>query len=92
MFENLTPNNRITFQLVEEGSKHRKTKLVDNLGYSYNVRSKWSYATYWQCTVRPRGNACNATVIQHDGTFQAGTKACDSSQNREVSKREGSGG
>ena len=75
MFESLTPNNRATFQLVEEGSKHRKMKLVDSLGYSYNVRSKWSYATYWQCMVRPRGNACNAMVIQQDGTFQAGTKA-----------------
>ena len=72
VFENLTC---ATFQIVEEGSKHRETKLVDSLGYSYNVRSKWSHATYWQCTVRPRGNACKATVIQQDGTFQAGTKA-----------------
>ena len=69
------PNNHVTFQLVEEGSKRRKTKLVDSLGYSYNVRSKRSYATYWQCTVRPRGNACKATVIQRDGTFQVGTNA-----------------
>ena len=75
VFENLTPHNRITFQLVEEGSKHRKTKLVDSWGYSYNVRSKWSYATYWQCTILPWGNACKATAIQQDGTFQAGTKA-----------------
>ena len=72
VFENLTC---ATFQLVEEGSKHRETKLVDSLGYSYNVRSKWSHATYWQCMVRPRGNACKVTVIQQDGTFQAGTKA-----------------
>ena len=69
------PNNHVTFQPVEEGSKRRKTKLVDSLGYSYNVRSKRSYATYWQCTVRPRGNACKATVIQRDGTFQAGANA-----------------
>ena len=48
---------------------------MDSLGYSYNVRSKRSYATYWQCTVRPRGNACKATVIQRDGTFQAGANA-----------------
>ena len=75
VFENLIPNNRVTFQLVEEGSKRRKTKLVDSLGYSYNVRSKWSYATYWQCTVRPQGNACKVMVIQQDGTFQAVTKA-----------------
>lgn len=30
---------------------------------------------YWQCMVRPRGNACKATVIQRDGTFQAGANA-----------------
>ena len=84
VFENLTPNNRITFQVVEEGSKHHKTKLVDSLGYSYNVRSKWSYATYSQCTVRPRGNACKATVIQQDGTFQAGTEAHNHSSEPEA--------
>ena len=48
---------------------------MDSLGYGYNVRSKRSYATYWQCTVRPRGNAFKATVIQRDGTFQAGANA-----------------
>ena len=71
VFEN--PDNYVTFELVEEGSKRRKTKLVGSLGLSYNVRSKRSYAKYWQCTVRPRGNACKATVIQRDGTFQAET-------------------
>lgn len=70
------PNNHhVTFQLVEEGSKRRKTKLVDSLGYSYNVRSKRSYATYWQCVVRPRENACKATVIQRDGNFHSGENA-----------------
>ena len=69
------PNNQVTFQLVEEGSKRCKTKLVDSLGYRYNVRSKRSYATYWQSTVRPQGKVCKATVIQRDGTFQAGTNA-----------------
>jgi len=30
------PNrDQVTFQLVEEGSKRRKTKPVDSLGYSY---------------------------------------------------------
>ena len=67
------PNiQHVTYQLVEEGSKRRKTKLLDSLGYSYNVRSKRSYATYWQCVVRPRGNACKATVIQRDGNFHSG--------------------
>ena len=70
------PNNQhVTFQLLEEGSKRRKTKLLDSLGYSYNVRSKRSYATYWQCVVRSRGNACKATVIQRDGKFHSGENA-----------------
>lgn len=60
------------FQLVEEGTKRRRTKLVDSLGYNYNVTSKRSYATYWQCTHRPKGNACRASVVQRDGTFKAG--------------------
>ena len=65
-------NEHVTFRVVEEGSKRRKTKLVDSLGYSYNIRSKRSYVTYWQCVVRPRGNACKATVIQRDRNFRSG--------------------
>ena len=36
------------------------------------VYAKRSYATYWQCTVRPKGNPCKASVAERDGTFQAG--------------------
>ena len=43
----------VTFHLVEQGTKRRKTMLVDSLGFTHNVNSKRSYATYWQCTVRP---------------------------------------
>jgi len=27
---------------------------------------------YWQCTVRPKGNQCKATVIKRDGVFTQG--------------------
>jgi len=27
---------------------------------------------YWQCTVRPKGNQCKATVIERDGVFTQG--------------------
>ena len=54
-----------------------KTKLLDSLGYSYNIRFKWSYATYWQCVVCPRGNECKATVIQWDGNFHS----CENAHN-----------
>ncbi|XP_068750508.1 uncharacterized protein [Montipora capricornis] len=63
----------VTFHLVEQRTKRRKT-LVDSLGFTYNVNSKRSYATYWQCTVRPKGNACKASIAetQRDEKFQAG--------------------
>jgi len=64
-----------SFYLVEEGSQRRRTELVDSLGFSYNVRSKRAYPTYWQCTVRPKENQCKATVIERDDVFTAGQAA-----------------
>ena len=49
--------------------------LVDSLGFTYNLNGKRSYATYWQCTVRPKDNPCKASVTQRDGRFQAGKNA-----------------
>jgi len=56
----------VTFQLVEQGTKHGKTSLVDSLGFTYNVHSRHPYATYWQC---------KASVTERDGTFQPGKSA-----------------
>ncbi|XP_068697030.1 uncharacterized protein [Montipora foliosa] len=52
----------VTFQLVERGTKRGKTSLVDCHGFTYNVHSRRPYATYWQCTMRPQGNPCKASV------------------------------
>ena len=30
----------VTFQIVESGTKRRKTSLMDSLGFSYNVHSR----------------------------------------------------
>jgi hypothetical protein len=57
---------------VEEETKRRKISLVDSVGFKYNVHSKRSYATYWQCTVRPKGNPCKASVVERNGLFLAG--------------------
>ena len=65
----------VTYQLVEQGTKRGKTRLVDNLGFTYNVHHKRSYATYWQCTVRPKENPCRASVTERDGTFHPGKNA-----------------
>ena len=36
--------------------------LVYSLGFTYNVNSKRPYATYRQCTVRPKGHACKVSI------------------------------
>ena len=65
----------VTFQLVERGTKRGKTSLIDSQGFTYNVHSRRPYATYWQCTMRPKGNPCKASVTERDGIFQAGKSA-----------------
>lgn len=65
----------ITYRIVEEGTKRRKTNLLDSIGFTYNVHSKRTYATYWQCTVRPKDNPCKASVIERNGAYQAGKSA-----------------
>ena len=54
---------KITFQLVEQGTKWGKARLVDSLGYTYNLHHRRSYTAYLQCTVRPKGNPCRAAKI-----------------------------
>ena len=62
-----------TYPLVEEGTKRGRATLVDGIGFTFNINAKRSYDTYyWQCTVRPKGNPCKASVAERDGTFQAG--------------------
>jgi hypothetical protein len=65
----------VTYKIVDEGTKRRKICLLDSIGFSYNIHSKRSYATYWQCTVRPKGNPCKASVIERNGAYQKGKSA-----------------
>lgn len=65
----------ITFQVIEGGSRRQNQQLVDSRGYSYNIASKRSYATYWQCTHRPnKDNKCRASVVQRNGNFTIGSQ------------------
>lgn len=57
-------SHEVTHQLVEGGTKRAKTKLADSDGYTYNVQLCRANDTYWQCTVRPKGNRCRTIVIQ----------------------------
>ena len=59
----------VTFELVEEASKQRKTKLIDSLGYTYNVKGDMLSVTVCQCSVRTKSIYCKATVKQLEDQF-----------------------
>ena len=65
----------LSFHIVREGSQRKKARLIDSQGFTYNVSSRQHYATYWQCTVRQKGNYCKASVIERDGRFTPGGNA-----------------
>ena len=52
--------------------KRDKPKLLDGLGYTYNVKRVRGVATDWQCTVRSKALTCRATVKQQGGAFTPG--------------------
>ncbi|XP_033626824.1 uncharacterized protein LOC117289694 [Asterias rubens] len=52
--------------------KRNKPKLLDGLGYTYNVKRTRGLATDWQCTVRSKALTCRAIVKQQNGTFTPG--------------------
>ena len=62
------PDSPVTFQLIEEATKRGRVKLVDNRGYTFNVKRRRATAT--DCTSRPAGDPCRATVVQRGDSFQ----------------------
>lgn len=54
----------ITYEKIEKGTKRGGTKLVDNLGFQYNVKRKYKTTVHWQCSVRPQVNPCKAVVLE----------------------------
>jgi hypothetical protein len=56
----------VTYTVVDGATKRGKTRLIDSQGYTYNVKRRRVNATDWQCSVRPKGNPCRATVKQNN--------------------------
>ena len=55
------------------GTKRGKAKLIDSLGFTYNLFRKTSeYSQDWQCTVRSKKLRCRATVKQRGDHYTAG--------------------
>ena len=44
----------LEFEIVEDSTKRGRNKLVDNRGFTYNVKRHRGNKTDWQCTVRPK--------------------------------------
>ena len=44
----------LEFEIVEDSTKRGRNKLVDNRGFTYNVKRRRGDKTDWQCTVRPK--------------------------------------
>lgn len=65
----------IEYQTIECSSQRRKSKLVDNIGYSYTVKRKYGEDNIvWRCTVRNKTTTCLATVRQHGTTYTPGVQ------------------
>lgn len=76
IIEDLTDQvETVTYQILEQGTRRARAKLIDSNGYTYNVKSQSPKATYWQCTVRPKLNRCKATVVQRGDVFCQGNHA-----------------
>ena len=63
----------LTYEVVPSGTKRGKNKLVDSLGYTYNLKRQSQYIVDWQCTVRSKNLRCRATVKQRGSHFTAGS-------------------
>ncbi|KAK3745839.1 hypothetical protein QZH41_004303 [Actinostola sp. cb2023] len=57
----------LTFEIVKP--IHRKEKLFDSLGYSYNIKRQRGETIDWQCTIRRKDTRCPASVIQRPGSL-----------------------
>ncbi|XP_067056059.1 uncharacterized protein [Acropora muricata] len=66
---------QLTYQIIDEGTIHRKKKLIDSRGFTYNVKERGKETTYWPCTVRPKGNYCRATVKERNAQFTTGKQS-----------------
>ena len=64
--------NSLQFEIVMDGTKRRRGMLVDSLGYRYNIKRRGKTTIDWQCTTRPKGNECRASVKQDGEDFQPG--------------------
>ena len=64
-----TFHDDITYTVVNGATKCGKAMLIDNQGYTYNIKRRRLNVTDWQCSVRPKDHPCRATVKQKNNDF-----------------------
>lgn len=60
------------FEILQGATQRGKAMLIDQMGYSYNVKKKTSATTTWWCSVRGKEHRCPARVKERNGMFQEG--------------------
>ena len=61
------------YTIIRSSSQRQHPKLIDNAGYTYTMKSKGKYTTFWRCSVRNKNTYCRATIIQSNATFRKGS-------------------
>jgi hypothetical protein len=70
-----------SYEIIPRGSKKNMDLLLDGLGYSYIIKSKFPNSTTWMCTRRSGTYPCRATVRQQDRDFIQSKKYLHSRDN-----------
>ncbi|XP_038057420.1 uncharacterized protein LOC119729011 [Patiria miniata] len=60
------------YTIVDGSSQRRNAKLTDSAGYTYCLKSRNSYTSYWRCSIRNKSVMCRASVVQTGEEFRRG--------------------
>ncbi|CAG2203381.1 unnamed protein product [Mytilus edulis] len=63
------PAGPVTYTVIDNATQRGKPKLVDNIGFSYTLKSEKNGARTWQCSVRNKTIHCGVIVHEKDGVF-----------------------
>ena len=64
-----------TYEIVMQGSRQNRMKLIDSGGYGYTLRvGGRKNGRSWRCSVRSKTLICLASVIEINGTFTPGPR------------------
>ena len=60
----------INYEILKNGSQKKTDILLDGLGFSYTIKSKFPKTVIWMCTHRSGTNPCRGTVNQTNSGFE----------------------